>query len=88
VKLGKNLDDSTATIGPLYDKSRYTDKTRTHSPGVYGKFVEYGTGKMQARPFMRPAFHAVRERAVEAYAGVVEKLIHLLVPNAPKELKE
>ena len=27
----------------------------------YAKFVEYGTSKMQARPFMRPALALVRE---------------------------
>lgn len=32
----------------------------------YWRFVEFGTSKMAARPFMRPAFEAKKEGAVEA----------------------
>lgn len=78
VRLGKNLDVSTAKVGPLYNKSKYSDKNRTHSPGIYGKFVEYGTSKMGPQPFMRPAFQAGKENAVQAYAKVVDALIKLL----------
>jgi HK97 gp10 family phage protein len=88
VKLGKDLDMSVAQIGPLYEKSKYNEKTRTHSPGVYGKFVEYGTAKMRAHPFLRPAFHAVKEQALKAYAEVTGSLLHLLVQHSPKALKE
>lgn len=31
----------------------------------YWKFVEFGTTKMAAQPFMRPAFEGMKERAVE-----------------------
>lgn len=32
----------------------------------YWRFLEFGTSKMPARPFMRPAFDSMKERAVEA----------------------
>lgn len=32
----------------------------------YGRFVEYGTAKMPARPYMRPAYDENKEKAVEA----------------------
>lgn len=32
----------------------------------YGRFVEFGTRKMGAHPFMRPAFDLEQERAVDA----------------------
>lgn len=32
----------------------------------YAKFVEFGTAKMAARPFMRPAFEAKKGEAVQA----------------------
>jgi HK97 gp10 family phage protein len=89
VHLGKDLDESKAQIGPLYEKDKYNDKPRTHSPGVYGKFVEYGTSKMRAQPFMRPAYQAAKQRALEAYAKVTDALVHLLKEGAtPKQLGE
>ena len=38
------------TISPMYDRSEGWD-----SPGVWGKFVEYGSVHGPAQPFMRPA---------------------------------
>lgn len=35
----------------------------------YWRFVEFGTSKMAARPFMRPAFNTSKERAIEAIAA-------------------
>lgn len=39
--------------------------------GFYGRFREYGTSKMAAQPFMRPAFDGVR---VEAEAAISDAL--------------
>lgn len=32
----------------------------------YGKFVEFGTSNMAAKPFLRPAYHAARAKALRA----------------------
>lgn len=82
VRLGKNLDVSEAKIGPAYDKAKYGGKNHTHSPGVNAKFVEYGTAKMAPEPFMRPAFQAGKEKALEAYVKVVDALIGFLKKDA------
>lgn len=68
-----------AHIGPLHDKSKYNDKNRTHSPGVYGKFVEFGTHKMAAHPFMRPALAAAGQAAVEAFGNGIRSRMEKLI---------
>jgi HK97 gp10 family phage protein len=40
----------------------------SQSPGVYGQFVEFGTDKMAAQPFLRPAFDATADRVIELFA--------------------
>lgn len=35
----------------------------------YAVFVEYGTSKTQAHPFMRPAFESSQQKAVEAFSA-------------------
>lgn len=42
----------------------------------YGKFVEYGTAKMPARPYMRPAFDQNKENAVQAIKDRIEKRLN------------
>ena len=37
------------------------------SPQFYGRFLEYGTAKMKARPWLRPAFDSKREQAVRVF---------------------
>ena len=37
----------------------------------YGAFVEFGTEKMAAKPFLRPAFDTKKEEATEAVARVL-----------------
>ena len=37
---------------------------KTHA--FYGRFVEFGTSKMAAKPFIRPAYDAARARALQA----------------------
>ena len=57
---------------------KYDGKRGSQSPGVYGLFVEFGTHKMKAQPYMRPAYDSAQKRAesvftAEMRAGV-EKL--------------
>ncbi len=37
---------------------------KTHA--FYGRFVEFGTARMAAKPFLRPAFDAAQPRAISA----------------------
>lgn len=37
---------------------------KTHA--FYGRFVEFGTSKMAAKPFLRPAYDAARAKALQA----------------------
>jgi HK97 gp10 family phage protein len=41
----------------------------------YGRFVEHGTSKMSADPFLRPAFDARREDADRAIADVIDRKV-------------
>jgi len=37
----------------------------------YWRFVEFGTAKMAARPFLRPAFEAQKQNALEVFQTVL-----------------
>ncbi|MNY41310.1 hypothetical protein D3C86_1761160 [compost metagenome] len=39
----------------------------------YAHFVEYGTSKMAAKPFMRPAYDQNKEKAVQAIKDRISK---------------
>ncbi len=41
-------------------------KYEVDGPAFYGRFVEMGTSKMAAKPFMRPAFESSKQAAVDA----------------------
>lgn len=41
----------------------------------YWRFVEFGTAKMAAKPFLRPAFEAKKEEAVSAIKAYLENRI-------------
>jgi HK97 gp10 family phage protein len=47
-------------------RNRVGKKYEVDGPAFYGKFVEMGTSKMAARPFLRPAFEASKQAAVDA----------------------
>lgn len=44
-----------------------------NSQAFYLKFHEYGTSKMSARPFMRPAFERKKKEALEKTHQVIRK---------------
>lgn len=47
-------------------KSRMSGRARdVQKDSFYWKFLEYGTSKMPAQPFMRPAFEARKEEALK-----------------------
>lgn len=44
------------------------------NPSVYGVFVEYGTKRMPARAFMRPAVDQIQPRHSSGLASVVDRI--------------
>jgi HK97 gp10 family phage protein len=44
------------------------------NPSVYGVFVEYGTKRMPASPFMRPAVDQIQGRHSSGLAAVVDRI--------------
>ena len=60
VRKGKRYENLTLKFGK--------DKGKTvNMDAYYAKFLEFGTRKMGAKPFMRPAFEAKKEAAIEAF---------------------
>jgi HK97 gp10 family phage protein len=56
------------SVGPTWG-----DGPTDESPGLYGKFVEFGTkvADYPKQPFMRPVFDATQDKAVEMFAAVL-----------------
>ena len=38
----------------------------------YGRFVEFGTSKMAAQPFLRPSYEAKKQAAAQKFSEVIE----------------
>lgn len=68
--------ESTPTLETWLVSARKGNKAAEKGmDAYYASWVEYGTVKMSARPFMRPAFESKKEAAVEAMRGyIAEKL--------------
>lgn len=56
----------------------------TLGASFYGKFVEFGTSKMAAHPFMRPAFEATKQQAVTAFEDALRKEVDKAVDVAKR----
>lgn len=56
-------------------KGRVGKSYKTAGEAYYWRFLEFGTAKMQARPFLRPAFEAQKSRAVEVMKERLGKAI-------------
>ena len=63
-----------ALIGPGTGYFSKSKKTRV-GDGFYGFFVEYGTKKMKAQPFMRPAYDENTVAAQQAIVNVIGEAI-------------
>jgi len=57
-------------------KSRLSGKSRdVQKDSFYWRFVEFGTSKMAAQPFLRPAFEAKKEDAIKAIGEKLDERI-------------
>ena len=55
-------------------KSRLAGKRRNvQRDSFYWRFVEFGTSKMAARPFMRPAFEAKKDAAIDMVRDTIRE---------------
>jgi HK97 gp10 family phage protein len=52
-------------------------KYQADGPAFYGRFLEFGTSKMSARPFLRPAFQNNIGNAIDAVKVRLAKAIEL-----------
>lgn len=59
------------------------DKSNPGGDTWYWRFLEFGTSKMQAKPFLRPAFERNKDRALTVIADTLNREIdRLLQTNA------
>jgi HK97 gp10 family phage protein len=65
-KLSPREESGTVHVGAEYKKSE-----GEQSPGVYGRFVEFGSVHNQPHPFLRPAFDASVQEAQDAMTNVL-----------------
>ncbi|EJR56710.1 HK97 gp10 family phage protein [Bacillus cereus VD115] len=47
------------------------------SPYFYGKFLEWGTSKMPAQPFIEPGFNSSKEAAIRAMTDILKNEMRL-----------
>lgn len=78
-----NLVQQTFNVGVKTGKALRT-KSGASANAFYWKFVEFGTAKMAARPFMRPAFEAKKHEAVAAIKAYIAERIPREVEKLPK----
>ena len=52
--------------------------------GYYGSFIEFGTAKMAARPFLRPAFDETAPQVVERFRASLARRIKRQLVQAKK----
>ena len=51
------------------------------SNAFYGQFLEFGTAKMAAQPFLRPAYDAARSKAIAAMQAVMAEQLKKALPT-------
>lgn len=66
-------------------KGRVGKSYKTAGEAYYWRFLEFGTAKMQARPFLRPAFEAQKSRAVEVMKERLGKAIQTQAKKLAKK---
>lgn len=78
-------------LGGARDYSAYgelkTGKNASNNPGgdtFYWRFLEFGTEKMAARPFMRPAIEATGQKAADVFTAYMGPAIDRALRKAGK----
>lgn len=69
----EGLPTGSVTVGPCYGTPR-SDGRHSVPPGVYGLWVEFGVkskSRYPKQPFMRPAFDATVDTAINAFADTL-----------------
>ena len=75
VRTGKLKDN--IVIGEVKGQGskQYVEVGPSKGQGFYGKYIELGTVKMAAKPFIEPAFLAKRAEVKETMKGVIREAI-------------
>ena len=66
-------------------KGRVGKNYKTAGEAYYWRFLEFGTAKMQAKPFLRPALEANKSRAVEVMKDRLGKAIQTQAKKLAKK---
>lgn len=66
-------------------KGRVGKNYKTAGEAYYWRFLEFGTAKMQAKPFLRPSFEANKSRAVEVMKERLGKAIQTQAKKLAKK---
>ncbi len=64
----------TVIVGVRSGKARNKDGSKKELP-YYWRFMEFGTSKMPAAPFLRPAFDTQKDAAIKAIADKLDERI-------------
>lgn len=59
--------DTGALVRSIYWKMVGKLTAHVGTPIIYGKYLEYGTSKMAARPFIRPTWHDMKKRSQDLF---------------------
>jgi HK97 gp10 family phage protein len=75
------ISSAKVAVGPSYDKSMKGVGKAYEQPGVYGMFVELGTKRSKATPYMRPTFDTTADNAVQILADVLQEELFGIVKS-------
>lgn len=84
IKEKSNSQQQTFFVGVRQGKHSRNSK-KGLLDAFYARFIEFGTSKMSAKPFMRPAFEAKKEAAVQAIKKYMETRIPDEVEKASRK---
>jgi len=62
-------------ISEINEKEKMTVDVGPNRDGFYGQFIEFGTSKMSAKPFLRPAFDGKKGTAQKIFETTIRALV-------------